>query len=76
MNEEATSQPPGTPSITLPLEQEDYDSDSPPRRVKSLRDIYETYNFVSLEPESFEVAVKQENWRRAMEEEIKTIEKN
>ena len=29
-----------------------------------------------MEPESFEAAQKQEVWRKAMEEEIKMIEKN
>lgn len=38
-------------------------------------DIYETYNLVILEPESFEAASKQEGWVKVMEE-INMIEKN
>ncbi|KAK2994058.1 hypothetical protein RJ640_010687 [Escallonia rubra] len=50
--------------------------ESTPRRIRSLRDIYETGNFTVLEPESFEVAAKQDVWIKAIEEEIKMIEKN
>ena len=79
-NEEATQDTPGTPP-TIPPSQDDSSQDdsslhSSPRRVRSLVDIYETCNFVTVEPESFEVAVKEENWRNAMEEEIKKIERN
>ncbi|CAL9007070.1 unnamed protein product [Prunus brigantina] len=45
-------------------------------RTRSLQDMYETCNFITIEPESFEVAIKEEILRKAMEEEIKTIEKN
>nr|KYP41711.1 Retrovirus-related Pol polyprotein from transposon TNT 1-94 [Cajanus cajan] len=47
-----------------------------PRRVRSLVDIYETCNLAILELESFEAASKQQVWVKAMEEEIKMIEKN
>lgn len=78
-HEREISETPGTPpasSLTPPSIEDESSFESSPRRVKSLRDIYETCNFITLEPESFEVAVKQEVWRKAMEEEIKTIKKN
>ncbi|KAB1228246.1 Retrovirus-related Pol polyprotein from transposon TNT 1-94 [Morella rubra] len=45
-------------------------------RVRSLREIYETYNFTVMEPENYEIASQQEEWVKAMEEEKKMIEKN
>nr|UBX54621.1 transposon Pol polyprotein [Lupinus angustifolius] len=70
--EEATEDP-GTPT-TLPHEQSS--PESSPRRVRSLVDIYETCNLAIVEPGSFEEASRQEVWVKAMEEEIKMIEKN
>ncbi|KAL0357030.1 UNVERIFIED_CONTAM: Retrovirus-related Pol polyprotein from transposon TNT 1-94 [Sesamum calycinum] len=52
------------------------EEETPPRRTKLLSDIYETCNFIMLEPENFETAVKHKVWVQAMEEEIKMIEKN
>jgi transposase InsO family protein len=57
-DEEATSDPPGTLSTTLPSIQEDSSSDSPPRRTRSLRDIYERCNFMTSKPKNLEVAIK------------------
>ncbi|CAL9016012.1 unnamed protein product [Prunus brigantina] len=72
---EETEETPGTiPQPTTPPAIQD--EGSPKQRTRSLQDIYETCNFITIEPESFEVAVKEEIWRKAMEEEIKTIEKN
>jgi Reverse transcriptase (RNA-dependent DNA polymerase)/gag-polypeptide of LTR copia-type/Integrase core domain/GAG-pre-integrase domain len=51
-------------------------SESPPRRVRSLAEIYESCNFSIIEPQSFEEAEKHENWIKAMEAEIYMIEKN
>ncbi|KAL0383262.1 UNVERIFIED_CONTAM: Retrovirus-related Pol polyprotein from transposon RE2 [Sesamum calycinum] len=48
----------------------------PRQEGKLLSDIYETCNFIMLEPENFETAVKHKVWVQAMEEEIKMIEKN
>lgn len=41
-----------------------------PRKVRSLQDIYSSYNFVLLavEPSSFEKAFEKEVWRQAMYE--------
>ncbi|XP_019052469.1 PREDICTED: uncharacterized protein LOC109114377 [Nelumbo nucifera] len=39
-------------------------------------EIYETCNLMIIEPESFQEAFKEEKWRKAMNEEIKMIEKN
>ena len=47
-----------------------------PRRMKSLSDVYASCNFCVVEPESFEEAIKEEAWKKAMEEEIHVIEKN
>nr|KYP60991.1 Retrovirus-related Pol polyprotein from transposon TNT 1-94 [Cajanus cajan] len=57
-------------------QQEESSPESTPRRVRSLVDIYETCNLAILEPGSFEEAANQEVWVKAMEEEIKMIEKN
>ena len=44
--------------------------------MRSLADIYDTSNFATLDPESFEDASKQKVWVQAMEEKINMIEKN
>ncbi|KAK4388420.1 Retrovirus-related Pol polyprotein from transposon TNT 1-94 [Sesamum angolense] len=59
-----------------PPPSEEIEEETPPRRTKLLSDIYETCNFIMLEPENFETAVKHKVWVQAMEEEIKMIEKN
>ncbi|KAL5568431.1 hypothetical protein UlMin_025006 [Ulmus minor] len=56
------------------------------QRTRSLRDLYEVterqdnltlfYLFSDCEPVSFQEAVQEKNWRDAMDEEIKAIEKN
>ena len=53
-------------------------SDSPLRKMRSLREIYEScdVSFFSCEPTNFEEASKQKVWRKAMDEEIATIQKN
>ena len=43
---------------------------STPRRMKSLNNVYASCNFCVVEPESFEEAIKEEVWNKAMEEEI------
>jgi len=63
----------GTPS---PPPLEDSSLESTPRRVRSLVDIYETCNMAMIEPNCYEEASKQEVWVKAMEEEVKMIEKN
>jgi hypothetical protein len=49
---------------------------SSPIRLRNLDDIYARCNFCVVEPENFEEAMKEESWRKAMEDEIKVIEKN
>jgi len=55
---------------------EDSSPESTPRRVRSLVDIYETCNMAMIKPNYYEEASKQEVWVKAMEEEVKMIEKN
>ena len=55
------------------------DSDNeepPPRGTKMLSDIYQRCNFAGVEPENYEEAIKHDVWKKAMEEEIRMIEKN
>jgi hypothetical protein len=49
---------------------------SSPIRLRNLDDIYARCNFCVVEPENFEEAMKEESWRKAMEDEIEVIEKN
>ncbi|KAL0364614.1 UNVERIFIED_CONTAM: putative mitochondrial protein [Sesamum angustifolium] len=72
--ERRSQQAPGSPRRPPPSEE--IEEETPPRRTKLLSDIYETCNFIMLEPENFETAVKYKVWVQAMEEEIKMIEKN
>ena len=41
-----------------------------------LSDIYQRCNFVGVEPENYEEAIKHDVWKKATEEEIRMIEKN
>ncbi|RVW94747.1 Retrovirus-related Pol polyprotein from transposon TNT 1-94 [Vitis vinifera] len=51
--------------------------ETPPRKFRSLRDIYETTQVLFVaDPTTFEEAVEKEEWCSAMKEEIATIEKN
>ncbi|KAL0358403.1 UNVERIFIED_CONTAM: Retrovirus-related Pol polyprotein from transposon RE2 [Sesamum angustifolium] len=72
--ERRSQQAPGSPR--RPPLSEEIEEETPPRRTKLLSDIYKTCNFIMLEPENFETAVKHKVWVQAMEEEIKMIEKN
>ncbi|KAL0379242.1 UNVERIFIED_CONTAM: hypothetical protein Sradi_3229700 [Sesamum radiatum] len=72
--EKRNQQAPGSPR--RPPQSEETEEETPPRKTKLLSDIYETCNFVMMEPESFEAVAKHEVWVQAMEEEIKMIEKN
>ncbi|RVW71220.1 Retrovirus-related Pol polyprotein from transposon TNT 1-94 [Vitis vinifera] len=49
---------------------------STPRKMRSLSDVYKRCNLCIVEPQSFEEAIKDEDWRKAMEKEIDVIEKN
>ena len=50
--------------------------DSPVLKTKSLAEIYERCNVMVNEPSSYEEASKMEEWRIAMQEELKMIAKN
>ncbi|RVW83084.1 Retrovirus-related Pol polyprotein from transposon TNT 1-94 [Vitis vinifera] len=51
--------------------------ETPPRKFRSLRDIYETTQVLFVaDPTTFEEAVEKEEWYSAMKEEIVAIEKN
>ena len=63
-------------SVPSTMQQEEYSSESLITKVRSLVDIYESCNFTVLKPENYEAATKEEVWNKAMEEEIKMIEKN
>ena len=54
------------------------DSESPPRKVRSLRGVYESCDVAlfSCEPQSFEEAREDKVWIKAMDDEIGMIEKN
>ena len=52
-------------------------NEEPPLRgTKMLSDIYQRCNFAGVEPENYEEAIKHDVWKKAMEEEIRIIEKN
>ena len=53
-------------------------NNTPTRKVKSLREIYESCNFALMvaEPTSFTEASTMEGWNQAMKEEINAIERN
>ena len=46
------------------------------KKMRSLDDIYARCNFCILEPENFEEANAEKDWRKAMEDEVHSIEKN
>ncbi|CAL2255037.1 unnamed protein product [Prunus armeniaca] len=60
-----------TEAVTGPQE-----FDHTPRKFKSIAEVYERCNVCIIEPESFEEAVKDDSWQKAMENEIHMIEKN
>ena len=45
-------------------------------KYKSLTEIYERCNICIIEPETFEEAIKDAAWQKAMETELEMIEKN
>ncbi|KAI5321923.1 hypothetical protein L3X38_030995 [Prunus dulcis] len=52
------------------------DVDHTPLKYKSVAEVYARCNLCIIEPETFEEAVKDEAWQKAMENEIEMIEKN
>ena len=75
-DEEEHTQPSTPSSPSSPLSSGSSSPTSAPKKMKSLTDVYERCNFCVLEPENFEEAVKEECWRKAMQDEIDVIEKN
>ena len=74
-----SSSPTHSPSArTSPLIGTSSEFETPPRRVHSLKEIYESSNvaFFACEPQNFEEEAKEEVWIKAMNDEIATIEKN
>ncbi|GJV21584.1 retrovirus-related pol polyprotein from transposon TNT 1-94 [Tanacetum coccineum] len=60
----------------VPNKEPDEESQSPPpRKFRSLTEIYNA-NFCHLEPDCFEEAIREELWKKVMEDEIQVIEKN
>lgn len=53
-------------------------TDTSVRKIRSLRDVYDARNvpFLACEPQSFQDAVEEDVWKKAMNEEIRMIEKN
>lgn len=68
------------------LEVQNYDDSVTPKRSRSIRDVYNDTEEMNLEeelflmgveePANYREAVKNQNWRRAMEGELESIEKN
>ena len=55
-----------------------HDNSAPPRKVYSLRDVYDscTFALMTIEPMSYGEARDKEEWINAMKEEIDVIERN
>lgn len=53
-------------------------TDTSVRKIRLLQDVYDASNvaFLACEPQSFQDAVKEKEWKKAMNEEIRMIEKN
>uniref|UniRef100_A0A2N9EI16 Integrase catalytic domain-containing protein n=1 Tax=Fagus sylvatica TaxID=28930 RepID=A0A2N9EI16_FAGSY len=71
------SSPNRSPNTALPSS-DSIDAESPPRKMHSLSDIYQSCEFAlfSSEPQTFEDAIKENVWANAMNEEIASIERN
>ena len=63
---------------TNSLQREFSSSETPPRKVRTLKSIYKNCSFALsvAEPTSYEEAAKDEVWRQAMKEELAVIERN
>ena len=55
-----------------------FHDDSPPRKVRSLRNFYDscTFALMTTKPLSYEEAQDKEEWRNEMKEDIDAIERN
>uniref|UniRef100_A0A2N9G9X7 Uncharacterized protein n=1 Tax=Fagus sylvatica TaxID=28930 RepID=A0A2N9G9X7_FAGSY len=72
-----SSSPNRSPNTALPSSDSN-DVERPPRKVRSLSDIYQSCEFAlfSSEPQTLEDAVKENVWANAMDEEIASIKRN
>ncbi|KAG6514812.1 hypothetical protein ZIOFF_025185 [Zingiber officinale] len=73
---DSSSSQPNDESSTDPTSSNSSSPSTTPKRYRSLDDIYATCNYCSIEPENFDEAIKEESWKKAMEEEVRVIEKN
>jgi hypothetical protein len=76
-SEENVQSVPNTPSSTPSSPSSSSSSpSSTPIKIRSLDNVYARCNYCAIEPENFEEAFKEDAWRKAMQEEIDSIEKN
>jgi hypothetical protein len=76
-SEENVQSVPNSPSSTPSSPSSSSSSpSSTPIKIRSLDNVYARCNYCSIEPENFEEAFKEDAWRKAMQEEIDSIEKN
>ncbi|KAG6516431.1 hypothetical protein ZIOFF_026896 [Zingiber officinale] len=66
---DSSSSQPNEESSTDPTSSNSSSPSATPKRYRSLSDIYATCNYCSIEPENFAEAIKEEPWKKAMEEE-------
>ena len=50
--------------------------DKPIRGIRSLEDIYQSYNVAVCEPSNYEDAILSQEWKATMQKEVNMIEKN
>lgn len=67
-----------SPEMFSQNDDSDDDGESPPRKTRSLVDIYEscTYALMLAKPTCYEEACEDEKWQNSMKEELNSIEKN
>ncbi|KAG6520408.1 hypothetical protein ZIOFF_017458 [Zingiber officinale] len=73
---DSSSSQPNDESSTDPTSSNSSSPSTTPKRYRSLDDIYATCNYCSIDPENFDEAIKEESWKKAMQEEVRVIEKN
>ncbi|KAG6525448.1 hypothetical protein ZIOFF_015404 [Zingiber officinale] len=69
---DSSSSQPNEESSTDPTSSNSSSPSATPKRYRSLSDIYATCNYCSIEPENFAEAIKEEPWKKAMEEEVRS----
>lgn len=77
VQERSTTSPHSTPTSSPSSTSEESSEQTPPRKFRSLAEIYEcTFDFFASDPTTFKEAIKNEEWNKAMKEEMMAIEKN